>query len=153
MAAVAVARRHRSHRVSVCGYLVDTHCLGVKDTLGPRIMDEGGLPGFVRLFFGAFEHIGPPLAAPLELAQQVVFGAVEAARRLGFEPARDFAATAGHLGTWTQDSVITFGRNGVPFYVQGPYDDAVTVVGTLTGTVGPGAFHFLVAEDTGLAGA
>ena len=45
LAAVVVARRHRPQRVSVCGYLVDTFCLGVKNTLGPELMHERDLPG------------------------------------------------------------------------------------------------------------
>ena len=36
---VLVARRHRYDKVSVCGYLVDVHCLGVKNTIGPKVMD------------------------------------------------------------------------------------------------------------------
>jgi len=79
MATVVVARRHRPSRVSVCGYLVDTHCLGVKNTLGPRVMGDGDLPAFLRMFFQPFEHLGPPLAAPLELARHLVYGAVYAA--------------------------------------------------------------------------
>lgn len=31
VACVVVARRHRPQRVSVCGYLVDVYCLGVKN--------------------------------------------------------------------------------------------------------------------------
>jgi len=150
MAAVAVVRRHRTHRVSACGYLVDTHCLGVKNTLGPRVMGDDELPGFVRMFFGAFAQAGPPLEAPLELARHLVWGAVDAARRLGFEPAADFASTAEHLGSWSQDSVIGFGRDGVPCYVQGPYDDAASVMRTLTRTVGAGNFDFLVSAGAAL---
>ena len=37
LAAAVVARRHRPQRVSVCGDLVDTFCLGVKNTLGPEL--------------------------------------------------------------------------------------------------------------------
>jgi hypothetical protein len=42
------------------------------------------------------------VAAPLELAQHLVLGAVDYARSLGFEPAveADFADTRRHLGPW-----------------------------------------------------
>lgn len=147
VAIVAVARRQRSHRVSVCGYLVDTYCLGVKDALGPRVMSDSELPGFLRLYFGAFAEVDGPLQVPLELARHLVCGAVDAARRLGFEPAADFVSAAGHLGLWAQDSAITFGRDGVPFYIQGPYDDADAVVRTLTRTVGADNFHFILCAE------
>jgi hypothetical protein len=144
LAGVVVARRHRPRRVSVCGYLVDTFCLGVKNTLGPEVMNERDLPGFLRRFFTSFEEIGQPLAAPLELGRHLVWGAVDHARRLGFEPHADFQGTASHLGTWTETSRITFGRDGVPFYVSGPYDNPRAVVRTLEQTCGQGNYHYLV---------
>ncbi|MEJ7704145.1 MAG: hypothetical protein WKF47_10940 [Geodermatophilaceae bacterium] len=51
---------------------------------------------------------------------------------------------AGRLGDWQQASAITFGRDGMPFYAAGPYDDANAVMRTLTRTAGEGNFHFLV---------
>jgi len=74
LAAVVVARRHRPQRVSVCGYLVDTFCLGVKNTLGPELMNERDLPDFLHMFFTSFEAVGQPLAAPLELGRHLVWG-------------------------------------------------------------------------------
>ena len=146
LAAVVVARRHRPQRVSVCGYLVDTFCLGVKNTLGPELMHERDLPGFLHTFFTSFEAVGQPLAVPLELGRHLVWGAVEHARRLGFEPVPDFRDTAGHLGEWTDTSRITFGRDGVPFYVSGPYDNPRSVVRTLERTCGEGNYHYVVGQ-------
>jgi len=142
MAAVLVARRHRTNRVSVCGYLVDTHCLGLKNVLGPRILSDRDLPTFVQQFFSAFQEAGRPIRAPLELAQQLVHGGIEAARRLGLEPHRDFPDVADHLGSWQGDCAITFGKEGIPCYVAGPYDDARSIINTLTETVGAGNFTF-----------
>lgn len=143
MAAVLVARRHRTNRVSVCGYLVDTHCLGLKDVLGPRVLSDRDLPTFVQLYFSPFEEAGRPLRAPLELGQHLVHGGIGAARRLGFEPHRDFPDVADHLGSWQGDCAITFGKDGAPYYVAGPYDDAHSVIHTLTETVGVGHFTFI----------
>jgi hypothetical protein len=35
LAQVLIARQDRASRATVCGYLVDVHCLGVKNTTGP----------------------------------------------------------------------------------------------------------------------
>jgi hypothetical protein len=142
---VVVARRERPYRVSAAGYLVDTYCLGVKDALGPRSMSDSELPAFLRRFFAAFGGDTVPLKVPLELARHLVWGAVDHARRLGFEPHPDFAPVTGHLGTWDETSAITFGRDGVPYYVSGPHDNARAVIRTLTRTVGEGNFHYLAA--------
>jgi hypothetical protein len=143
LAGVLVARRAPRRRVSACGYLVDTHCLGVKNALGPAVMDEHGLPQFARHFFDAFQ--APPLRAPLELAQHLVYGAERFARGLGFEPHPDFGLARAHLGEWTGPSAITFGRQGTPFYVDGPDDDPRAVMRTLDRTVGKGNYHYLVS--------
>jgi hypothetical protein len=141
--AVLVARRHRHDKVSVCGYLFDVHCLGVKNAVGPHVMDQRELPAFTGSFFAAFD--GQPVPAPLELAQHLVLGAVDYASGLGFQPHPDFAVAAAHLGAWAGPSDITFGRDGKPFYMQGPYDDPMAVIQTLNRTVGRDNYHYVIA--------
>lgn len=148
---VLVARRHRHDKVSVCGYLVDVHCLGVKNALGPRLMDEVDLVAFRRWFFAAYG--ADPVVAPLDLAQQLVFGAVDYARGLGFEPHPDYVDVVGHLGDASGDCAIAFGRDGMPFFVQGPYDDARRVMQTLDASVGPNNYRFLVTAPLSAVGA
>lgn len=140
---VVVARRHRPHRVSVCGYLVDTYCLGVKNALGPRVIGERDLLTFRDGFFGAFGDTQAPAEAPLDLARHLVWGAIDYARQLGFEPHSDFGPAADPLGSWQETSAITFGRNGVPFYVQGPYDNPTKILRTLNKSVGKDNYHFI----------
>jgi hypothetical protein len=143
LVSVLVARDEGRGRVSVCGYLVDVWCLGVKDVDGPRIMDGRGLLTFTRRFFSAYRD--QPLEAPTELARHLVFGAADYARALGFEPPSGFGETADHLGAWTGPSAIGFGRGGKPFYIQGPYDDAASIMSTLEHSTGRDNYHFLVS--------
>ncbi|MGH3623850.1 MAG: hypothetical protein ACRDQ5_19005, partial [Sciscionella sp.] len=106
------------------------------------------LPDFRGMFFSSFERMGEPVAAPLEMARHLVWGAVDYARTLGFKPHPDFEPAAGHLGEpWEETSAITFGRDGVPFYVSGPYDNPNTVLGTLAGSVGRGGFDHVTAVN------
>jgi hypothetical protein len=140
---IVVARDLSGSRVSACRYLVDVYCLGVKDAFGPRVMDRRKLPEFVFRTFSAYD--GSPMAAPVELARQLVFGAIEYARGLGFEPCSDFDARADHLGPRQGSSVISFGREGKPFFIQGPRDNARQIMRTLENSVGRDGFHFIVA--------
>ncbi|MGI8757837.1 MAG: helix-turn-helix domain-containing protein [Acidimicrobiales bacterium] len=143
LASVLVVRAHRYGKVSACGYLVDVYCLGAKEVLGPRVIDQAELPRFVQHFFSAYDV--PPIEASIDLARHLVWGAIDYARGLGFEPDRSFPPAAGHLGPLTQPSRIGFGRHGKPYFVQGPRDDAAGVLETLEASVGTGNFHFLVA--------
>lgn len=141
LAGALVARAERSGRVTVCGWLVDTFCLGVKDAVGPRTMSSSALFDFTRQFFSAFDVT--PRTAPLELAQQVVHGAIGSAASFGFAPHSDYAATASFLGPDPWQCPIRFGREGVPFYVSGPRDDPRKVIAALEATAGPGDYHYL----------
>ncbi|SNQ47877.1 conserved hypothetical protein [Frankia canadensis] len=146
LVSVLVARRHRWDRVSVCGYLADVYCLGVKNAFGPDVKTELELSRFLPDYFASYPDGWQD--APGDLAADLVFGAVEYARGLGFEPHVDFAPAAGHLGSWAGPSAITFGRDGKPFYISGPYDNPSKVMKTLQSTAGsPPAFNFLTGIE------
>lgn len=140
---VILAREDRNRNVSVCGYLVDVYCLGVKNAFGPRRMRRTELGPFAQTFFRPWDPGGVP--APVELARELVLGAVEYARTLGFAPHRDFEQARGHLGAWEGPGAIHFGCDGKPSFTQGPYDDPRTVLRTLEESVGSGNFHFTVS--------
>ena len=84
VALVLVASPDGYNRVAVCGYLVDTWCLGVKNALGPKRMARRDFEALKRVYFAQWASPGIPI--PVELAQHLVLGAVEYARLLGFEP-------------------------------------------------------------------
>jgi hypothetical protein len=138
LALVLLARAGRGDRVTACSYLVDTFCLGVKNTIGPQRLHRRDLPGFLRRCFAGFP--APPLRAPLSLAQHVVHGAVAFAAGLGFDPHPDFADVRGFLGELDEPCAITFGERGRPLYVAGPHDDPRFVMRTLRGSVGSDGF-------------
>ncbi|HEX6518987.1 MAG TPA: helix-turn-helix domain-containing protein [Streptosporangiaceae bacterium] len=140
MASVLVARDGGGN-VTVCGYLVDVWCLGVKNAVGPKSVERRKLPRFVGDYYRSFDQ--PPVPAPLELVRNIVFGAVEYARKLGFEPHPDFPKCVSHLGRWDGRSDITFGRDGKPMYIEGPYDDATRIMQTLRKSVGADGFHYI----------
>src|SRR4051812_17583924 len=101
-------------------------------------MRERALPGFVRGYFQAFP--APALRAPIELARHLVLGAVEFAAGLGLAPHPDFEAAREPLGELDEPCAITFGRQGRPLYVAGPYDDPFAIVATLRATIGADGF-------------
>jgi hypothetical protein len=143
-AQVFVARETRRGRATVRGYLVDVHCLGVKNATDPEVMDAGRIPSAIRLYYASFDR--PALEIPIELGRELILGAVQYARELGFEPADAFDGdAAAFLGEWDEPGRIEFGRDGQPFYLSGPYDNPAAVMRTLERSVGAGNFQFSVA--------
>jgi hypothetical protein len=138
---IVVVARERGSSARVCEFLVDTWCLGVKNALGPKSLERRKLPSFCADAFRGYP--GEPVGVPLVLAQRIVFGAVEYARGLGFEPHADFAKAADHLGEWDGVCDLEFGRDGMPMYIEGPHDDTWRVMRTLRQNVGDGNFHYL----------
>ncbi|MBP2323685.1 hypothetical protein JOF56_004070 [Kibdelosporangium banguiense] len=141
LAAILMARQERGSRATVCGFLLDVYCLGVKNAIGPVSMPSSAVDDFRRKFFSG--HSEPPVTIPIDLAQNLVHGAAAYARDLGFEPHPDFTDTAPHLGTPATLTPIRFGRDGKPFYVSGPYDNPQSVVRTLEATAGPGNYDYI----------
>jgi hypothetical protein len=146
LVSVVVARRRRHRRdVTVCVYLVDVYCLGVKNALGPDSIDDQALRRLVDHVFSCYH--APPMRAPIELARDVVLGAAGYAHGLGFAPHPDFEQAREHLGTWTAPGAITFGRDGRPDYIAGPHDNPEHVLRTLRRAVGRNGFHYTIALD------
>ncbi len=151
LAGVLVAREHlgAGGEVSVCGYLVDTYCLGVKDALGPRITSRRGLERFASRFYEPFD--GGRVEAPVELARHLVWGAVAYAFELGFEPHRDLWPAAGHLEALEGRGDIGFGLHGKPYFISGHFDDVEGILRTLEGSVGLDNAHFTLSGPLELA--
>jgi hypothetical protein len=144
---VIVARMQDNDRIMFGVYMVDYYCLGIKNA-------------FTRVDYSRnrFERELPklcantPVSCSVDLAHELIYGALEYAEKLGFEPHPDFYMQKAdqildpvdaHLRT----NGVTFGKDGKPLYVSGPYDSEIknrSVINTLTRTCGPGNFDYLV---------
>jgi hypothetical protein len=141
-AQVFIARTYKQ-QLSICSYLVDYWCLGVKNALGPKKMGkidyESMLQSTSQRFHESFVEI------TLEQAQSIVFGGVDYAAKLGIDPHPDFAQALPHLGLRPDALLpIEFGKNGKPFYVNGPYDDSSKIIAKLNQSVGMGNYDYLM---------
>jgi hypothetical protein len=142
---VIIARTHRQ-QLSVCSYLVDHWCLGVKDAFGPKSMNKVEYNSMLQSASHTFQE--DFIEVTLEQAQAIVFGGVDYAARLGIEPHRDFAAAKSHLGTQPDSLLpIEFGRDGKPYYTNGPYDDAEKIIAKLNRSVGKGNYNYMIGFD------
>lgn len=142
VAEIIVVRKEGS-QYSVGGYLVDYWCLGVKDALFYKRLNHQKYKFFVD---GAYDSMSEAKQEiTLEQAQAIIFGAVEYASRLGFEPHPDFEEAKAHLGKLLENlPIIDFGKDGQPFYISGPYDQPERIISKLEKAVGKGNFGFVM---------
>ncbi|MBV8989305.1 MAG: hypothetical protein JO372_12175, partial [Solirubrobacterales bacterium] len=73
VALIVVAQPHGYDRLTMCSYLVDTWCLGVKNAIGPKRLGRRELEALRCRCYTPWRSPGIPI--PLELAQHVVLGA------------------------------------------------------------------------------
>jgi len=140
---VSVARTIGHDKLTVCTYLVDYWCLGVKDVTGPRKLNDRKYQELLARSFGLFHEDSHQIS--LTEAQAIVLGAVNYAQELGLSPHKDFEKGGReHLGEWNGEPQLTFGYKGEPFYVSGPHDNPERIIKTLTDTVGEGNFDYML---------
>jgi hypothetical protein len=140
---ILVARQSPSGSLAGGVFLVDLGCLGVKSA-------------FASLFrtFAEYEALRqrvmstqPLVHGDLDTAAKLIREAIAYARRLGFEPDPDYWEASILLADANADASnaqIPLGRNGKPFFVAGPYDNAAKIIAKLSRAVGPGNFDYVV---------
>jgi transcriptional regulator with XRE-family HTH domain len=136
---VLVVRRE-SHRYEVSAFLVDYWCLGVKNALFKKCDErkyELMLEKVEKTFGESFKEIS------IEQAQAIIFGSIDYAATLGFQPHTDFAKSKESLGARLENlQSIEFGKDGKPFYFCGPHDNQMKIIQTLKENVGDGNFDY-----------
>ncbi|MDP6070952.1 MAG: hypothetical protein QGG34_05205 [SAR202 cluster bacterium] len=145
IASLVVARTQSDDDLVFGRFLVDTFCLGVKDAFfGVNVPDaEFHNEALPRLFSG-----GMPVPIGVELAHEIVYGAVKYAEANGFRPHPLFRRAQLVLDlpdVHESTGVIQFGHQGVPTYIAAPGDNEVTILNTLISKRGKGAFKYIPA--------
>ena len=143
LVSVVVTRRLPDGDLVPSVALVDRTCLGVKDAFVTEKIAEEELDEFLDEL-GA-PHGGMERCEPL-VVQSVVYHAVDYARRLGFEPARDFPEAL--FGPRPAELQATpWHAADRPIFVGGPHDDLQEIVEQLVSAVGADGFDFVDLED------
>jgi hypothetical protein len=152
MAQIIIVREHVTGNVTVCFYLVDLGCLGVKDT-----MFKFNIP-----FNEIEEHLkyqkdegAVLLEIPYELAHNIMYASVAYAEEYGFKPHKDFTSITRHFLEEDTDDIPLIdiecgGKDGKPLYVNTGIDSPVRVkqiISQLEKTAGQGNYHFIIPGE------
>jgi len=141
---IIVARQQPNQAVVYGAYLLDRACLGLKNT----VCDANySLVDFRQLVVAHLSASTPLQPCPPELAHQLIYQSIDYAAQFGFKPQKDFKWS--HLvldarGVLPEPYQLTFGKNGKPFFVAGPYDNVQAILAKLQATAGPGNYEYVV---------
>lgn len=150
---VIITRYKSDGRVEAGVFLLDVHCLGVKNAFF-RQFAAAEFPEFLEgIFKGVYG--GPPDEHSGAWGRKLVEDAVDYARRLGFAPHPDYkkgARVMGGINPKECSETFVFGSNGKPLFIAGPHDGEAKcnlIMRTLTKKLGPQGFHYLLPLDLG----
>jgi hypothetical protein len=140
---ILVARHQPDGDICFGVYLIDTFCLGLKNTFANAGFSRSRYQSEVR---NRVFRAGKPVECPIELAHQMIYQSIEYAEQFGFEPEKDFALSQYLLvprGELEEPYDLTFGKDGKPFFISGPNDNAARIMRQLEKTAGPGNYGYL----------
>jgi hypothetical protein len=146
MATVTVVRKLSLGRYGLVMFLLDTFCLGVKDAFF-RVADADQY----EIYRNGLAVAGGTASIEPARARKLVRDAADFGAANGFPPPADFAEFERIFGDVApSEETFTFGRDGKPYYVAGPYESAQRseyVRKMLEQRFGPGGFHFTIPLD------
>ncbi|MDP3431673.1 MAG: hypothetical protein Q8T04_01730, partial [Bacteroidota bacterium] len=151
MTSVLVARNHTNGNITVCSYLVDLLCLGVKDTMFLFNVPVHQYEVFKQKVNGNMEMT----EVDYTLAHNIVYAAIEFAEEFGFKPHKDYESVTKYMLEEDTEDIelieIECGNDGKPLYMRGPFEDdakARRIIAQLEKNAGPGKYDFVdVSED------
>lgn len=142
LATILISRKQTNGNLVFGVYMVDIYCLGLKNTLCnadiPLQEYEDGIKDTLR-------KQATYLECDIELAYQIIYGAIEFAREFGFGPHKDFKLSSCILEGPSEkyhSSDLEFGKDGKPYYIAGPDDNVDYVMRKLSENAGDGNFDF-----------
>ena len=138
--------------VELAGALVDIGCLGVKVAIPPRRMSARAAR---ERFLDPMQFGDILVPCDLNLAAAIIYGGIDYASSLGFDPDPDMALVqpmlAGADPRLAGDRVV-FGYEGKPHYVAGFDDDVPAVLRQLTKVKGADGFVYVPSSGDPDAG-
>ena len=140
---ILVARRSPQGQIAVGTFLVDLGCLGVKSAFG-NLFDTRREYRELRDGMAARQKM---TKADVDLVAKIIREGIAYAKELGFRPDPDYRDAMPVLGDADPDACdvpIPLGKDGKPFFIAGPYDNAERIVAKLTRKLGPDGFHFIM---------
>jgi hypothetical protein len=148
LARVLITRKRANGSYIIGFFLVDVFCLGVKQAMYHYAPTEELIDDLLYRS-NLSDPSDPAVVSDSDYAQNIVWGAVEYADELGFEPRdEDFGVAQYILDPADEIEFIDieFGKDGKPFFIAGPRDNPKAINEKLS-KLGEGNYHVMIRMD------
>ena len=126
LATIVVVRKLPNMRYLFATYMVDVFCLGLKNTF----CNADVLYSMVNDLKSRYQ--GRLIEIDYEDARSIVLGAIDYASSMGFEPNKDWVDSKNVIDYERSfENKFEFGKDGEPFFIQGPDDNAEKILSKL----------------------
>jgi len=145
MGMLILARGRPGEQIAMGGFLLDVHCLGIKDVMFRFVGPEQ-----FGMYMDRLSETGPLSPVDPSYARKLMRDLAAWAGSIGFAPHRDFAVVErmfGDVSADASDATFALGKDGKPFYVAGPYESDSLIrhrMEHLQTRLGEGKFDYLV---------
>jgi len=141
-----IVRKQPGGKYIFANFVVDRHCLGVKDAFSNCNMEEKEIEQLVEkvAMNGTVEEVSPTYF------HNLIYAAIDFAGENGFRPHKDFKLAEFVLDPELIDDGIDgieVGEDGKPLFINGPFDEVDKVIATLNRNVGKGNYTCIIDED------
>lgn len=133
-----------SGAVAAATFLVDLGCLGIKNADTKRFTSRAV---FAATMLELLDSLQPMEPIDFNSAAKIIREGLAYAESLGFKPHRDYANAARYLAGADPDASETevpLGKDGKPFFINGPYDDVTSIMAQLDRAVGRGNYQMVL---------
>lgn len=145
LCAILVIKEQPSGKFAIAYFLLDTGCLGVKNTDCNCNLPETQVEEITEKVYEGFE--GNYKEVEWDLANELIWGAIDYAAQFGFKPNKSFKNSQ-YLLMAQKDLKDEYelefgGDDGKPLFISGPFDDVHGIITKLTAKVGKDGFNIV----------
>lgn len=140
---ILLARQQPNRKICCGSYLIDQYCLGLKDTFAKTNLS----PDRYQYLYKSMDSRMKMTKCPIELVHQMVYASIDYAAQFGFQPQSDWAQSQYMLeprGELEEPYQLTFGKDGKPLFISGPFDNVEQIIKQLNKTAGPENYDVII---------
>lgn len=141
---IVITRQQPDGLYVFASFIVDMLLLGVKDAHSVANVTTSQIREMLTFVYPDTSTEPCDVA----LAHQIIYQSIDYAAQYDMKPNKDFKRARNVLderGTYPETHSLTFGKDGKPLFISGPFDNVDLILKKLERTAGPGNYDYIAS--------